>query len=76
MKTDTAQECQEACAENDKCVEFTWIGIELDDLSSNKNKCCLKDGASSTGLFGNTKSSPGLVSGPKNCSKFNKLLMI
>lgn len=67
METDSSQECQEACAEDDACVEFTWIGIEIDDLSTSKNKCCLKNAASSTGMFGNVHSAPGLVSGPKNC---------
>jgi len=63
MKTDTAQECQNACAQDDGCVEFTWIGIALADDDNNINKCCLKSAA-----YDNKQSSPGLVSGPKTCA--------
>ena len=64
MKTDTAQECQEECAKVDDCVEFTWIGIALGDDDDATNKCCLKNAA-----YDNKQSSPGLVSGPKNCGR-------
>ena len=64
MKTDTAQECQEACAENDSCVQFTWIGIALGDDDNAINKCCLKNG-----VYLDKIPSPGLVSGPKNCGR-------
>ena len=62
VKTDTAQECQELCAETEGCVEFTWLGIAVGDDIGSKDKCCLKDSP-----YDNRQSHPGLVSGPKNC---------
>ena len=62
VKTDTAQGCQELCAETEGCVEFVWLGIAIYDDEDNKGKCCMKDAP-----YDDRSSQPGLVAGPKNC---------
>ena len=68
VKTDTSQECQQLCFKTEGCLEFTWLGIAVNDDEERKHQCCMKDAVHSTG---NKKSMTGLVSGPKNCGMMN-----
>jgi len=60
----TATQCQDACANNPRCVEFTWADpsyeVYLD--SSLINKCHLKDS-----YHTEVRRVIGLISGPKHC---------
>ena len=60
----TAKQCQDACANNPRCVEFTWVGEGYRD-SSIINKCHLKDNYHTE--VGRVN---GVISGPKHCRKF------
>ena len=82
IKTESAQECQATCQNQEGCLEFTWIGVAAYDDEypnmDNKHKCCHKGRLHSDDSYqitGKKKTHfPGLISGPKFCGDaFGKL---
>ena len=69
VKTDTAEQCQQLCAERDGCVQFTWISSSFGDVNR-RRKCCLKKAHNN-----NPTSKTGLVSGPKICGNMNNVIV-
>ena len=75
IKTESAQECQATCQNQEGCLEFTWIGVAAYDDEypnmDNKHKCCHKGRLHSDDSYqitGKKKTHfPGLISGPKFC---------
>ena len=75
IKTESAQECQDTCQNQEDCLEFTWIGVdayaEEYPNMDNKHKCCHKGRLhtdDSHQITGEKKRHvPGLISGPKFC---------
>ena len=75
IKTESAQECQATCQNQEGCLEFTWIGVDAyaDEYPNmdNKHKCCHKGRLhtdDSHQITGEKKRHvPGLISGPKFC---------
>merc|ERR1711894_706817 len=63
ISTNSAQACQEACEDKDKCVAFTWIG----DANKEDENCCLIESRSED----KERTIAGFVSGPKSCGKYN-----
>ena len=62
-KTDSANECHKLCQTTDDWVQFTWIGLNS-KLAGRAKECCLKNNVTDS-----PTAFPGLVSGPKFCSK-------
>ena len=63
IKTDTANKCQKLCQETTGCVQFTWLGINFEGGSREK-ECCMKNE-----FNGNYGSVIGAFSGPQFCGK-------
>ena len=64
--TNTADDCQSLCKEDDHCVAFTWIDIDVSEgpLIPWAGKCHLKR------KYRHGTYLPHVISGPKYCGKF------
>ena len=62
--TDTPEECQQLCQDNEKCVEFTWVMPNVLEgvLKGRGNECWMKYAKATRIAMQN------VVSGPKTCA--------
>ena len=64
-KRDTPEECHILCRDTDGCELFSWVSPDATWVQGRK-RCCLKHSANSYPV-----SKAGIVSGPKDCGKYN-----